>query len=49
VTRLHWPVKDPVGTAGTEDEIMSEFRRARDEIGEKVKGLIQRLRAGETR
>jgi arsenate reductase len=49
VTRLHWPVKDPVGTEGTEEEIMSEFRRARDEIGERVKGLIHLLRAGETR
>ena len=34
--RLHWPVKDPVGTRGTEEEILSEFRRARDEIKGKI-------------
>ena len=43
--RFHWPIKDPVGTAGTEDEIMSEFRRARDEIREKIQGFIGSLPA----
>ena len=33
VTRLHRPVTDPVGMKGTEQEIMADFRRARDEIG----------------
>jgi arsenate reductase len=41
VKRIHWPIKDPVGTAGTEEQIMHEFRRARDEIREKVEGLIK--------
>jgi arsenate reductase len=41
IKRIHWPIKDPVGTIGTEEEIMSEFRRARDEIKEQVKKLIQ--------
>jgi arsenate reductase len=36
VTLFHWPVKDPVGTKGSEDKIMKEFRRARDEIKEKI-------------
>jgi arsenate reductase len=36
VEQLHWPVKDPVGTKGSEDRIMTEFRRARDEIREKI-------------
>ena len=39
VKRLHWPIKDPVGAVGTEEEIMRQFRRARDEI----KGEIGRL------
>jgi arsenate reductase len=43
VTRIHWPIKDPVGATGTEEEIMNEFRRARDEIKEKVRGLIREL------
>ena len=44
VTRLHWPIKDPVGAVGTEEYIMSEFRRARDEIREKVRVFV----AGQT-
>jgi arsenate reductase (thioredoxin) len=32
IKRFHWPIDDPVGAVGTEDEIMAEFRRARDEI-----------------
>jgi len=41
--RIYWPIKDPVGTLGTEEEIMNEFRRARDEINEKVKKLKDEL------
>jgi len=45
IKRIHWPIKDPVGTIGTEEEIMNEFRRARDEIKEKVKKLIEEIAA----
>jgi arsenate reductase len=41
IKRIHWPIKDPVGTIGTEEEIMKEFRRARDEIREKIEDFIQ--------
>lgn len=44
--RLHWPIRDPVGTTGTDEEIMREFRRARDEIREKVLDFIERHAAG---
>jgi arsenate reductase len=43
IKRLHWPVNDPVGTVGTEDYIMNKFRRARDEIREKVEGFVRGL------
>ena len=43
IQRIHWPIKDPVGTIGTEVEIMKEFRRARDEIKERVKKLIEEI------
>jgi arsenate reductase len=46
VRRLHWPIKDPVGTIGTEAEIMREFRRARDEIRQKIQGFIGELSGG---
>ncbi len=32
VKKLHRPIRDPVNTVGTEEEIMADFRRARDEI-----------------
>ena len=41
--RIYWPIKDPVGTLGTEEEIMNEFRRARDEIRERVQVLKEEL------
>lgn len=47
VRRIHWPIKDPVGTLGTEEQIMNEFRRARDEIREKVRGLINEISKSE--
>jgi len=40
IKRIHWPVRDPVGTFGSEEMVMRDFRRARDEIREKVEGLI---------
>ncbi len=45
IKRIHWPIKDPVGTIGTEEEIMREFRRARDEIKERVQKLIKEITA----
>ena len=41
IKRLHIPIKDPVGTAGTEEEIMNDFRRAREEIKETVLNLLR--------
>jgi arsenate reductase len=46
IKRLHWPLKDPVKAAGTEDEVMNEFRRVRDEIEKRVKEFIQEVRHG---
>ena len=43
VKRLYWPIRDPVGTVGTEAEITSEFRRARDEIRKKIQGFLADL------
>ena len=43
IRRIHWPIEDPVGSVGTEEAIMADFRRARDEIKEKVQKLIQEI------
>ncbi len=43
IKRYHWPIKDPVGSTGTEAEILQEFRRARDEIRIRMERLIADL------
>src|ERR1700687_754026 len=45
ITRLHWPINDPVGTVGTEEKIMKEFRRARDEIRPKIEQFISGVKS----
>ncbi len=41
IKTLHWPINDPVGTSGSEKKIMMEFRRARDEIKEKIELFLE--------
>ena len=43
IKRLHWPIADPVGAIGSEEKIMQEFRRARNEIKEKILILTKTL------
>jgi arsenate reductase len=43
IRKLHWPVKDPVGTRGSEEKVMQEFRRARDEIRGKIEDFVKSL------
>ncbi len=46
IKRLHWPIEDPVAAKGTEEEIMREFRKTRDEIKERIGELINSLKHG---
>lgn len=39
--RLHWGLPDPAAATGTEDEIMAVFRAVRDEIRQRLQGLVQ--------
>jgi arsenate reductase len=43
IRRIHWPIRDPVGTVGPEEYVMEDFRRARDDIKEKVRALIREM------
>jgi arsenate reductase len=45
IGRLHWPIDDPAGATGTEDEIIQEFRRARDEIRTKTEEFIKQIKS----
>ena len=38
--KVHWPFDDPAKAAGTEQEIMAEFRRVRDQIKGKIAAFI---------
>jgi len=49
VRKLHWPLSDPAKATGTEDEIMAVFRRSRDEIQQRVAGLLAELRTAENK
>ena len=41
--RLHWPFDDPAEATGTEDEVLAEFRRIRDEIEVKITEWVASL------
>jgi len=41
VKKIHWPLSDPARAAGSEEEIMAEFRATRDEVKQRVKALLQ--------
>jgi len=43
IRRIHWPIADPVGTIGSEEKIMNEFRKTRDAIKEKILILTKTL------
>lgn len=43
VERLHWPFDDPYYASGSDEEQMSEFRRVRDEIRDKLSHWLSEL------
>ena len=47
IRRIHWPIADPVGTIGSEEKIMNEFRKTRDAIKEKILILTKTLSIAE--
>jgi arsenate reductase len=43
---IHWPLDDPARAVGSEEEILTEFRRVRDEIEERIKSFIKEVEHG---
>jgi arsenate reductase len=39
--RLHWPFDDPAAATGTDEELLAEFRRIRDEIKAQVETWLE--------
>ena len=48
VTKLHWPLIDPAKATGSDEDIMREFRATRDEIGRRVRELLNTTEKGDT-
>lgn len=46
--RYHWPLSDPAKAVGDEDAIMRVFRASRDQIRDRVDGLITGLQLMQT-
>ena len=42
--KIHWPIKDPTKVMGEEEDIIKKFQVVRDEIYERVVGMITDLR-----
>ncbi len=45
--RLYWPIEDPVGHEGSEEERIEMFRRARDRIDEHILDWLEARESGE--
>ncbi len=43
--KLHVPVKDPVGATGAPEDVLNDFRRAREEIRAIVSGILDGIAA----
>jgi arsenate reductase (thioredoxin) len=48
VNRHHWGFDDPAHATGTEEEILQQFRRVRDEIRKVFAAYAAGLREGRT-
>ena len=42
--RIHWPIADPASAQGTEEEVLSAFRKVRDQISARVEDLFSSYR-----
>ena len=38
--RIHWPFDDPAGATGSEQQVLAEFRRVRDQIDRQVRAFL---------
>ena len=43
VERIHWSIDDPAFAGNTDEERLAAFRRARDELGQKLEGFVAGL------
>jgi arsenate reductase len=41
--REHWPFEDPAKASGTEEEVMREFHRVRDQIRARIEVFLREI------
>lgn len=46
--RLHWPIPDPAKATGTPEEVLNQFRLARDDIARRVDEFLKERGGGLT-
>jgi arsenate reductase len=46
IKRIHWSLRDPAVATGTEEEVMNEFRKVRDEIKQRIISFIREVHNG---
>lgn len=46
VTRLHWGLPDPAAVTGSENDRLNAFRKTRDELHNRITGLLQGIIPG---
>ncbi|NND68052.1 MAG: arsenate reductase ArsC [Halioglobus sp.] len=46
ITKIHWPLPDPARAEGDEKAVSAVFRASRDDIRERVAGLLDSLASG---
>ena len=39
--KIHWPLPDPAKASGTEEDILRQFRATREEVKDRVLGLLR--------
>ena len=44
IRRIHWSLQDPAKAEGTDEEILNEFRRIREEIKERVSNFVKEVK-----
>jgi len=44
IRKEHWPLDDPAGATGSEEEILAVFRESRNDIRSEVSDLLSRLK-----
>jgi len=46
LTQHHWPLEDPAGVQGSEEEVLAAFRKTRDEIRQRLEELLRTIHPG---